>query len=283
MAQLTDLSDVINRRTGGNSGAPEDIWVYLDPRIGAAAASAPVAGRYTSLWRYNKSRMGSGAAPSTSAVPTNATNGALAQTDPAGGAQKFLTGAGCSFNTAGGLLVYDRLVHSGGLSGTATAAQTTNLPTSALTRYTSGEGNFIFVEISTIIGTTATTATIKYTNQAGTPSKVTPAFAIGGTGLREAERFIIVPLADGDTGVQVIEELDLVASTLTAGDIAVGIGHPINFMISNSTGTTTLLDMLSGPQVLPEVLADACLTYAFLSPSTVIPSGMMQFSFVEKS
>ena len=130
MAAISDLSDLINRRTGGNSGAPEDIWVYLDGRVGAAGATAPVAGRYTSFWQYNKNRMGQGAAPAASAVPTNATNGSLGQTNPAGGAQKFLTGSGCSFNANCGIFVYDRLVHSGGLSGVTTTAQTTNLPTS---------------------------------------------------------------------------------------------------------------------------------------------------------
>lgn len=283
MAALTDLSDVINRRTGGNSGAPEDIWVYVDGRIGAAAATAPVAGRYTSLWSYNKNRMGSGAIPSTSAVPTNATNGTLAQTNPAGGAQKWLVGSGCSFNTNCGIMVYDRLVHSGGLSGVTTTAQTTNLPTSALTRYTSGEGNFIFVEISALIGTTTTTATIEYTNQDGTTGRVTPAFTIGGTGLREAQRFIIVPLADGDTGVRAIANLDLVATTGTAGDIAVGIGHPINFMVANTSGGMTVMDHLSGHQILPEVMEDAALAYFFLASVTTVPSGWFQFSFLEKA
>lgn len=283
MAAITDLSDLINRRTGGNSGAPEDIWLYMDGRIGAAAASAPVAGRYSSLWQYNKNRGGSGAAPSTSAVPDNTTRGGILQTDPAGGAEKFLTGCGVSLNTYGSVLLYDRLVHSGGLSGTTTTAQTTNLPTSSLTRYTSGEGNFIFVEISTSIGTTGTTATIQYTNQAGTTGRTTPAFSIGGTGLREAQRFIIVPLANGDTGVQAIENLDLVASTTTAGNIAVGIGHPITHLIANNPGGLAIMDNISGAVVLPEIQTDACLAMAFLANATTTPRGFFQFSFVEKA
>lgn len=280
MTAITDLSDLVYLRTGG--GAPEDVFTFIDGRIGAAAASAPVAGRYSSLWRYNKNRGGSGAAPSTSAIPTNTTNGGLFQTDPAGGTQKFMTGTSSAFNVYGSLLLYDRLVHSGGLSGVTTTPQTTNLPTSSLTRYTSGEGNFIFVEISTIIGTTATTATINYTNQAGTTGRTTPAFSIGGTGLREAERFIIVPLADGDTGVRAIENIDLVATTGTAGDIAVGIGHPIAVNVCQVAGGLALQDHISGANVLPEIMEDACLALAFYATTTTIPIGSFSAHFVEK-
>lgn len=283
MTALTDLSDLINRRTGGNSGAPEDIWLYMDGRVGAAIATAPVAGRWTSLWRYNKTRGGSGAAPAASAIPTNTTNGSLFQTDPAGGAQKWLVGAGVTGNVYGTFMLYDRLVTSGGLSGVTTTAQTTNLPTTALTRYTTGEGNFIFVEISTLIGTTATTATIEYTNQAGTTGRVTPAFAIGGTGLREAERFIMVPLADGDTGVRAIANIDLVATTGTAGDIAVGIGHQLCNLLMQNIGGLTIRDHISGDTITPEIITDACLALAFHASAVTVPAAMLNFNFVEKS
>lgn len=281
MAAITDLSDLINRRTGGSSGAPEDLFVFVDGRVGAAAATNPVVGRYVSLWQYNKSRSGSGAIPSTTETLTNTSIGSLMQTNPTAGKQKFLTGSAAVFNVYGTIMLYDRLVHSGGLSGAVATAQTTNLPTAGLTRYTSGVGNFIFVEVPTAIGTTATTATISYVNQAGA-TKTTPAFAIGGVGLREAQRIILVPLASGDTGVRKINNLTLAATTGTAGNLIVGIGHPINFIVTQTGGGATVMDHISGANVLPEVMSGACVAAIFHAATTTAPSGLLAVHFVEK-
>jgi hypothetical protein len=277
---ITDLSELINLRT---SASAEDIWVGIDGRVGASAATAPVAGRYVSLWQYNKTRGGSGAAPSTARALTRTTQGALAQNAVGGGATKYLTGAVAVWNTAGSVLVYDRLVDSGGLSGTVTTAQTTNLPTSTLPRYTDGLGNFIFLEITGIIGTTATTATISYKDTNG-DTRTTPAFAIGGTGLREAQRFIRVPLDDAyaNLGVTTIENLDLVASTTTAGGIAVGIGHEIALLPTPGAGGCQPMDFISGAQILPEI-GDDCIAFAFQGPLTSVPILDIGLFFCEKS
>ena len=66
------------------------------------------------------------------------------------------------FAQPGILVLYDRLLHIGGLNATTTAAQTVG---GSLSRYTGGAGNQIWVEIYTQIGTTATTITANYTNQ----------------------------------------------------------------------------------------------------------------------
>lgn len=276
---ITDLSDLINLRT---SASAEDVWVFIDNRVGAAAATAPVQGRYSSLWQYNKSRGGSGATPSTARALSRNTQGGLAQNAVGGGATKYLTGAVAIGTFPGSVLVYDRLVDSGGLSGTATTAQTTNLPTATLPRYTDGIGNFIFVEISTIIGTTATTATIQYKDTNG-DSRTTPAFAIGGTGLREAQRFIRVPLDStyAHLGVTEIENLDLVASTLTAGDIAVGIGREITILPMPGAGGCVPMDYISGPQVLPEIV-DSCIAFAIQTPLNTAPQIDIGLFFCEK-
>jgi hypothetical protein len=53
MTALASLSDIANRRTGGNSGTPEDITFFRLPRLqGGTAPVATVIGRYTSLWGY---------------------------------------------------------------------------------------------------------------------------------------------------------------------------------------------------------------------------------------
>ena len=101
MANFNDFNEVINRMTGGNSGNPENLFSWIDNRIDSAAAAATVAGKWSSLWKYNKHPGGSGATPTSAAVPDNTTRGGLMQTDPSGGREKWLLGIGCVATAAG--------------------------------------------------------------------------------------------------------------------------------------------------------------------------------------
>lgn len=281
MAALTDLSDVINRCTGGNSGTPEVPQVFINNRVAGNAAVATVAGQWTSLWHYEKSYRGSPSAISTSAVPTSTTNGALFPiTDAGGSREKWLLGAWAVASQQGTIMLYDRLVHMAGLSGTTTTAQTTNLPTTALTRNTAGYGNMIMIEIQTQIGATATTATVDYKINGGT-TKTSKSFTIGGGGQREVGRCIFVPLADGDDSVITIENLDLVASTLTAGDIGICIVKPICILDCQLIGGAGIRDFISGLPG-PVLLEDGvCLGASFLANGTTVPYVHMGVSTVE--
>lgn len=124
-------------------------------------------------------------------------------------------------------IMIDRLCHSGGLSGTDIAAQTTNLPTAALPRFTSGEGVQIGLRIWTAIGTTASSVTVSYTNQSNVSGRTTPAVQIGGANFREAGRVLVLPLQAGDTGVRSVESVTLGATTGTAGDFGVMLFRPL--------------------------------------------------------
>lgn len=279
MTAFADISEVINRMTGGNSGTPENLFLWVDNRIDAAAASATVAGKWSSLWRYNKTRGGSGAVPGAAAVPDNITRGGLLHTDPSGGREKWLLGNGIVGAVAGGMLLYDRLLQNGGLSGTVTTAQTVG---GTLTRNTGGEGNQIWAEIYTIIGTTATTITASYTNQAGTSGRTTKAVSIGGTGNREAERMLPLPLQDGDTGVQAVASVTLAASTLTAGSFGITIAKPIGLGIIPAAGSGYWRDYVAGLPGLPEIDTDACLALAFMANSTTAPQLMFAVGMAER-
>jgi hypothetical protein len=278
MAAFNDLSDVINRMTGGNSGNPENIFLWIDNRIDSVAASATVAGKWTSLWRYNKSRGGSGAVPSTPVAPDNTTRGGLMHTDASGGRDKWLLGHGAISSAPGALLLYDRLLHDGGLLGNNTSAQTVG---GTLTRNTGGEGNQIWVEIYTLIGTTATTITASYTNQAGVSGRTTKPVAIGGTGNREAERMLPLPLQDGDTGVQSVQTITLAGTTATAGNIGITIIKPIGIAIITASGTGFWRDYVSGLPGLPKIDPGACLSAAILMNSTTAPQMLLAAGFAE--
>ena len=279
MTAFADLSEVINRMTGGNSGTPENLFIWIDNRIDAAAASATIAGKWTSLWRYNKTRGGVGAIPGAAAVPDNTTRGGLLQTDPSGGREKWLLGNGVVGASGGGVLLYDRLLHNGGLSGTVTTAQTVG---GTLTRNTGGEGNQIWAEIYTIIGTTATTITASYTNQAGTSGRTTKAVSIGATNNREAERMLPLPLQDGDTGVQAVASVTLAASTLTAGSFGVTVMKPIGLGMIPTAGAGYWRDYVSGLPGLPKIDTDACLALTFLSNGTTAPQLMFAAGMAER-
>lgn len=263
MAAIADLSDLVNRMTGGASGTPENLWFNKKFRRAGAAPATPVAGRFTSLWTYD-GQPSAGAAPGAVAVPTEATTGALKQTDPGGGRQKWLVGAGVAGEAAGLVVLYDRLLHISGLSGTTTTAQSVG---GTLTRYTNGIGNMIAIEIYTQIGASTSAVTAEYTDQDGNAAQVTPAIVIGNTGFREAERMLWFPLASGDYGVQAVANVDLTVTTGTAGDFGVTVAHPLAYMDVGTSGIGNWHSFIDGHGIV-EILPDACLALAFWAVGT---------------
>jgi hypothetical protein len=277
MAAITDLSDLINRSTGGNSGTPENLFFHKQARIAGAAATAPIGGRPSSLWLYDGQPC-AGAVPTTVAVPTNATNGTLKQTTPGGSREKWLTQFWATGFVSGTLLLYDRLLHIGGLDATVTTEQTVG---GTITRNTGGVGNFVFAEIYTTIGTTARTITMNYTNQAGTDSRTSAAVAIGSTSFREATRCIFLPLQSGDSGVQEVAGVTLSASTGTAGEFGVTIGKPIAYAPIGVGGGCGFRDFTTGLPGLPLIDDDAALALIWFAVAGTTPEFFGGASFIE--
>ncbi len=166
----------------------------------------------------------------------------------------------------------DLLVVSGGLSATVTGTQTTNLPTAALTRYTNGIGVQAGLIIWTTVGSTATTATVTYTNSDGTGSRVSPAFQVGGgTGFRDGTSFLRIPMQGTDIGVKSVESINLTGTTGTAGNMGIVLFKPLGIMIAgNGEGYTNIDSLHSGRFCgeMNEVLNDACLSLAAFTPSS---------------
>lgn len=268
MAAITDLSDLVNRLTGGNSGTPEHLNFFKHDRVGGAAAVATVAGRWTDLWTYEGIPSHGIVSTATGAALDNTTNGGLKQTDPGGGRQKWLVGAFASSLSAGTLLLYDRLAHDGTFSATDTTSQAVSFTPPA--RYNDGIGNEIWVIVDTIIGTSGATFTCAYNDQSAGAS-VSPVVVIGGTGSREVGRIIRVPLAAGDTGVTNITDIDLVTTTGTAGALSVALVHPLLCIPVPGPGIGTNIDLISGVPGPIEIKTDACLALAWYAGSTTAP------------
>jgi hypothetical protein len=195
----------------------------------------PAADSWTEHWRidYYGSKS-AGATPTTVVAPTSATAGAFQYADATAGTN-YVTGFtyhGDRSNMSCAML-YDRLLHIGGLSGTVTTAQTVG---GTLTRNTGGEGNQIWIEIWADIGATDTTITASYTNQDGTASRTTQTRAFG-DGVNGSYRSLQLRLQDGDTGVRSVQSVTVLASTGTAGNFGVCIARPLAFHISKQSGT----------------------------------------------
>ena len=191
-----------------------------------------------------------------------------------------LTFLGARINTssfgAGGMLLLDLLNVSGGLSGIVTSAQTTNLPTAALTRYTSGEGVMAGIVIYSTLGTTATTVTISYTNSASVSGRTSTATSFGGTNFREAGILIPIPLQAGDTGVESIESVTVTATTGTAGNFGVCLFKPLAMIsLESATGAMPLDAVSTGCIIgsLAEIDPNACLTISPFSAVSTLMTG----------
>jgi hypothetical protein len=282
MAAITDLSDLIHRQSGGSNGSPENIFFHKVPRVAGVAATAPIAGRGCSLWEYD-GMPAKGAVPTSGAIPDRTTQGAIPFTAPGGSRDKHLIGASITPLTAGVFLLYDRLFHEGGLSGTSTAAQTIqgSTPTPALTRNTGGAGNIAFYEIYTTLGTTATTLTMTYTNQGGTGSR-TSTINIGSTGFREVTRMQRIPLAAGDSGIRAIEQIQLTATTGTAGNFGITIAQPLAWIPVGASGIMGWRDYTTGLPGIPVIDPNACLALMFIPGAATAPELFGSLATIEK-
>jgi hypothetical protein len=263
MAAITDLSALVNRMTGGNSGTPENLFIYKMPYV-ANVIDTFTAGAIYSTWKYD-GYPAAGSNPGAVAAPTKATQGAIPFTNPGGGREKWLVqGTMMSEGPTDvlGILLYDRLLHIGGLSGTNTGAQTVG---GTLTRNTGGVGNMIFFEIYTPVGTTATTITANYTDQDGNTGQTSGSAVIGGAAngiFTDQNVMVPIPLAAGDTGVRAVASVTLAASTVsTAGNFGITVARPLAWFMLNGRGAIGR-DFTVGPGGMPEIDTDACLAMA---------------------
>jgi hypothetical protein len=278
MAELVDVSDICNLQTGGGAVGPQSPFFFKLGRIAGAAAPATIAGRPASLWRYDGQPAGA-PIPTTVEAPTNASVGALPFTSPTGGRQAWQLQGWATGLVPGTLVLYDRLLHIGGLNGTVTTAQTVG---GTLTRNTGGVGNMMWAEIYTNIGATARTLTASYTNQAGTSGRTSIATPIGATGFLEATRVLLMPLASGDTGVQAVASVTLSATTGTAGNFGVTVAKPLAYIGVGGAGAPGWRDFITGLPGIPELPVGCCPALLWFPSTTTAPEIFGGINSVEK-
>lgn len=222
MTSIANASELIAALTGGNGGNPENYHWWKD-----SSAVTWYSGGWGSGWLLG-GNPGPGVAPGAVAAPTSATAGAMRVLNPSGGRQRWLRSGFASSWSSCRVIIYDRLLHIGGLSGTLTSAQTVG---GSLTRYTGQEsiGNIIIAEVYTSIGATQVNLTANYLDKDGN-SLTTPAFPFGGaTYARNASHAIVLPYntADGGNSVTGVVDVTLSATTGTAGNWGITIARPL--------------------------------------------------------
>lgn len=273
MGNIRDISDLISRSTSGSSGDPEIIFFHKIPRVAVGtAATAPLAGRPVSLWRYYGSPE-QGPIPSTGEILYSSSIGAIKFASSIPGYERNITQINTVNHTTvyGTLILYDRLYHIGGLNATSTAVQTVqnNPPSPSITRNVSGEANFMLAEIYTAIGTARANLSAEYINQDGNISSSVLDF-IGGplTGITQA---MFIPFKGRDSGVRAVTKVALSNSTGTAGNFGITIGKPIAYLNFTLAGVSTWRDYTTGLPTIPKLDNNSCLSFIFIANTATSP------------
>jgi hypothetical protein len=180
---------------------------------------------------------------------------------PAGGNKKYIGRLNMQGSTSGSLIIYDRLWANSGLVGNVATSQTVN--SIALSRNTNGENLEIFGEVYTVMGASAATLSVTYTD-AGDASRV-GTYAHPANALSVGQMFQIVPPASA-RGVKSIQSAIFSVTTGTAGNWGLVIARrivEIPLPIINMAVNMNAFDL-----GLPEIDANACLMMMVMCTAT---------------
>lgn len=239
-------------------------------------------GSATRLGMLSRNFVPAPATPTTSVALDKNSDRAINSYLPNGGdGQLSILGARFNGSVSSGAMIMavDMLNISGGLSGNNSTTQSINLPTAALTRYTTGVGVHAGIIVHTAIGTTATTVTVSYTNETGTSGRTSTAVVLGGAGFREAGVVVRIPLQAGDLGFRSVESVTLAALTGTGGDFGIVLYKPLAMFAVNDYENANLMDCVSTGRMVGqcnEVLDNACLSvFGIFNGLQFISGGLM--------
>lgn len=242
--------------------------------IDKASIANQTAGGYSSLWRAT-GQPAQAAIPTTSAVPTSATLGAMGFTNQTSPVSSYLTWmfAACS-NSAMTLEVHDRIAHMGGLVLNSTTAQTVtglNLGTLAPSADRVGAANYSdlqwWLEVYTDGGATASNATINVTYDDNSTGNLNVQ-AVGGT-LRAGRLLPLTPLiptAQQGKFIKGVNSVTLSANTTTAGNFGFTCTRPRTALPIATANFQAVGDWAALGS--PEIANDACLMLAMLTSTT---------------
>jgi len=164
------------------------------------------------------------------AVCTNATTGALSFgiPNPSGSNLVYMLTFGYTAAQQINMAIVADLLSQVGSIAVAGAAATVS--STALTRYTNGNGVLMTFEVTTALGSTASNLTVSYTNHAGTSGQTTPSTAMTTSAIVGRLQPVVTgpyaQLASGDYGVRAVATATTSAN-MTAGALALNLYVPL--------------------------------------------------------
>ncbi len=235
--------------------------------INKASISTQVAGGFTSLWRATGTPA-QGAIPAAAAICNKSLTGAFGFNNPSAGICSYIARLMMlSSNSATDVQVHDRLAHMGGLNGTLTTAQTVGVDASDssldLRRGDSAYSDVQWwLEWYTATGSTAVTATISYTNDAGVSGKTTTvSIAVS----LAASRMLPIIGAGGEF-IKSIQSVTLSATTATAGSFGVTATRALCGLSLGLANSSVIGDWAAIG--FPKVPDDSCLMLIMIPGAT---------------
>jgi len=248
--------------TGSNGGR----FFYRKQSITTVAAN------YYSSWTLPGLPSPPTTFPTTQAVPTDATQGALniGMINAPGGGTLRLMNWGQIFSSAATDTLYVRCVHMGGLVMNVTTLQSLTIDLTAAN--TAGlcalDGSDVvwFLEVYTAGGATSPgTITITYTNQAGTGSKTTT--ITGAASFFPVSKLIpIAVLASGDTSIKSIQSIQTSGNSGTAGNLGIVAMKRLSPPMYSGGNFGPYMDYAA--LGFPAVPADACIQIVSFAGTT---------------
>lgn len=253
---FASLGDLISEATAG--GKRQDNW-YVKGATTAAATNQ-------TCWPLG-SFPAAGSAGSNipgGSVPTNATAGSLAQTDPSGSDTLHVTTVQSVSNVASQtLLLYDRLFHAANILHTTTGNQAVS---GTPTRYTgtASANSFITLEVTSTLGSTAHNATITYVDDQGNTAEAGSAQAVTASSVANRLPFAswFYVLNSPDKGAR--NATNIAFSAVSSGTSQIVQGMPIMFIPQPVANAMVVMDGINSAFNLKEIKTGACLTFMSL-------------------
>ena len=207
--------------------------------------------------------VGSTPAPLSGVVCNDATSGAF--TGITFSNTTYLMQAVASGSTAGKLIIYDRLWHNGGLTGTNTVSVQI-CTTKDITRPNStGTGVEMWGEIYAPIGATARTLNVEYQNQAGVSARIAT-YAHPANAESVGQMFPLT-LVSTDTGVQIVrKQYWLAGSTGAGGNWGIVLMRRLAEIPITNINTAYSMDFAE--LGMPTVYSSACVALMVLCTTT---------------
>jgi hypothetical protein len=256
-----DYNDVIAGRANNT----------LTRRISKVNVPSLAANNLASLWKAPGDPTAGTTPTTTYELCTSSTTGALSLPSLSSGYYYYLDRLSHTLVSAYAqrIILYDRLSHVGGYSGTVTSTQSnaialTGLPDDRLGAADYSEVQWL-LEWYTATGATQRTATISYTNGAGTSGRSTTVVILSSS---PAYRMYKIIGANGEA-IQSIQSITLDGSTLTAGNFGIVAVRELSSMYNAQEPVIcTPIDWLQCR--LPKISDEACL---FIVWHSLTPSG----------